>query len=163
MNKILFFIVSVFFSTVLFSKEVYYCSDQATMCIRNIEGVWRADVCNSEKFIFEFNDDHSKLKYKKKVRDKNGRSRKITEHFVCKAVENVSPKRNRQLLSESNGRVTCIDFDGSQLGIPEVVEEVIHFSNNKKRFSMYPMHSHSYLMNGKQADFVTFGTCSKYN
>ena len=162
MQKIFFFIPLIFFSTFLFSKEVYYCSGQATMCIRNIEGVWRADVCNSEKFIFEFNDEHTQLTYKKKVRDKQGRNLKITEHFVCKAVENVSPERDKQLLSESNGRITCVDFDGSQLGIPEVVDEVIHFSKNKKRFSIYPMHSHSFLMNGKQTDFVTFGTCSKY-
>ncbi len=163
MKKVLFFILFGIFSTHLLSKEVYYCSGQATMCIRNIDGVWRADVCNSEKFIFEFNDAHTKLRYKKKVRDKAGKNHLITEQLVCKAVENVPPARNKQLLSESNGRITCIDFDGSQLGIPEVVDEVIHFSNNKKRFSMYPMHSHSYLMNGKQTDFVTFGTCSKYN
>ena len=163
MKKFLFFILLISFYTHLSSKEVYYCSGQATMCVRNIDGVWRADVCNSEKFIFEFNDDYTNLTYNKRVRDKSGKNLKITERLVCKEVESVSSSRNKQLLSESNGRITCIDFDGSQLGIPEVLEEVIHFSKNKKRFSMYPMHSHSYLMNGKQTDFVTFGTCSKYN
>ena len=163
MKKFLFFILLISFYTHLSSKEVYYCSGQAKMCIRNIDGVWRADVCNSEKFIFEFNDDYTNLTYNKRVRDKSGKNLKITERLVCKEVESVSSSRNKQLLSESNGRITCIDFDGSQLGIHEVLEEVIDFSKSKKRFSMYPMHSHSYLMNGKQTDFVTFGTCSKYN
>ena len=90
---------------------------------------------HSEKFIFEFNDDYTNLTYNKRVRDKSGKNLKITERLVCKEVESVSSSRNKQLLSESNGRITCIDFDGSQLGIPEVLEEVIHFSKNKKRSS----------------------------
>ena len=44
------------------------------------------------------------------------------------------------------------------LGIASLLR---HFSSNKDRFSIYPMHSNSYLMNGTQTDFVTFGTCSQ--
>ena len=61
------------------------------------------DVCNSEKFIFEFNDDYTNLTYNKRVRDKSGKNLKITERLVCKEVESVSSSRNKQLLSESNG------------------------------------------------------------
>ncbi|OUT99357.1 MAG: hypothetical protein CBC01_01530 [Betaproteobacteria bacterium TMED41] len=162
MKKILLFLpLSIFCSQVL-SENVFYCSGQATMCVRKINNIWRADVCNSEKFIFTFNDDFSELTYKKRVLVKNGGERKIIETLKCKEVEPVSPARNRELFSASNGRITCIDFDGSQLGVPEILEEVIHFSSNKDRFSIYPMHSHSFLMNGPQADFVTFGTCSNY-
>jgi hypothetical protein len=157
----LLFIFLTCFSSHLLSEEIYYCSGQATMCVRNINGIWRADICDSGKYIFEFSDDFTSLTYKKRVRDKKGKNHKITEHLKCKIVDDVSPKRNRQLLSQSNGRITCIDFDGSQLGIPEVLDEVIHFSSNKDRFSIYPMHSNSYLMNGTQTDFVTFGTCSQ--
>ena len=98
MKKFFVLIQLVFFSSHLFGKEVYYCSGQATMCVRNIKGIWRADVCNSEKFIFQFNDDHTNLTYKKRVRGKDGKTRNVTERLVCKAVENVSPKRNKQLL-----------------------------------------------------------------
>jgi hypothetical protein len=162
MKKILGFLFLSVFCTQLLSDNVFYCSGQATMCVRKINDVWRADVCNSGKFIFTFNDNFSELTYKKRVRLKSGGESKITEVFKCKKVDPVSPQRNKQLLSASNGRITCIDFDGSQLGIPEVLEEVIHFSSNKERFSIYPMHSHSFLMDGPQADFVTFGTCSTY-
>ena len=157
------FCVLICFSSHVFSEHVYYCSGQATMCVRKNNNIWIADVCDSGKFIFTFNKNYSELKYKKKVRTKTGKDIKITELLKCKKVPNVSTKNNNKFLSTSNGRITCIDFDGSQIGIPEVVEEVIHFSKNKDRFSIYPMHSHSYIMNGSQIDFVTFGTCSKYD
>ncbi|OUW03830.1 MAG: hypothetical protein CBD16_02960 [Betaproteobacteria bacterium TMED156] len=163
MKKIfLLFFLSLSFNNLL-SDNVYYCSGQATMCIRKIDNIWRADVCDSGKFIFTFNEDYSELTYQKKVLGANGKIIKLNELFTCKTVSLVPKKRNEQLLSASNGRITCIDFDGSQLGIPEVIDEIIHFSNNKERFSIYPMHSHSFIMNGNQADFVTFGTCSKYD
>ncbi len=150
----------LFLSTNLLSDNIYYCSGKTTMCIRKIDGLWRADICNSANFIFKFNETFTELTYQKKIRNNEGEENSITERLKCKTVDRVTPEKNKLLLSESNGRLTCIDFDGSQLGIPEVLEEVIHFSSNKDRFSIYPMHSHSYIMNGPQADFVTFGTCS---
>ena len=162
MLKILTLFLLSIFSTQLLCENIYYCAGQATMCVRNIGGVWRADICDSGKFVFTFNDDFSELTYQKNVRDKNGTDRKISESLKCKSVDEVTPQRNKELLSASNGRTTCVDFDGSQLGVPEVLEEVIHFSSNKDRFSIYPMHSHSFIMNGVQTDFVTYGSCSTF-
>ncbi len=163
MKKALTFVFILFFYTQVMSENVYHCSGQATMCVRKINNVWIADICDSSKFIFRFNDSFTELTYKKKVRDNNGNMHNITERLKCRMVDSVSSKRNKELLSASNGRTTCIDFDGSQLGIPEVLDEVIHFSKNNERFSIYPMHSHSFLMDGPQTDFVTFGTCKKFD
>ncbi len=145
----------------VFGENVYFCSGKATMCLRKESNLWRADVCNSDKYVFRFNQQYSELKYQKKIRDKNGKEINLEETLNCRMVENINSEKNNFLLSAINGRITCIDFDGSQLGIPEILEEVIHFSKNIERFSMYPMHSHSFLMNGNQTDFVTYGTCKK--
>ena len=149
------------FSTTIYPQNVFNCKGQATMCVRKVEQAWRADVCDSGNYIFIFNSDYSELKYEKSLGKVNGVEKKVTELFKCKIVGNVSDERNKQLLGASNGRLTCIDFDGSQLGIPEVIEEVIHMSSKKDRFSIYPMHSHSFLMDGSFADTATFGTCTK--
>jgi len=131
------------------------------MCVRKVNGVWRADVCDSRNYLFIFNSDYSELRYDKFVGRKNGIDQKVTESLKCKTVDRVSRTKNKQLFSASNGRLSCIDFDGRQLGIPEVIEEVIHLSSNKERFAIYPMHSHSYLMNGPGIDTATFGKCTK--
>ena len=161
MKVIGFGLAFIIFSTEICANNVHSCQGQATMCIRKADGVWRADICNSRDYIFVFNADYSELKYDKLIGNQNGVEKKVTEFFKCKTVADVSDERNQKLLSASNGRLTCIDFDGSQLGIPEIIEEVIHISSNKDRFSIYPMHSHSFLMNGSSADTVTFGTCTK--
>ena len=161
MQAILFILFITVFSTEIFAKNVYSCEGQATMCVRKVEGLWRADVCDSGNYIFVFNSDYSELKYDKLIGRRNGVEKKVTEFLKCKTVMNVSKKRNRELLGSSNGRLTCIDFDGSQLGIPEVIEEVVHISSNKDRFAIYPMHSHAYLMNGPSAETATFGKCTK--
>lgn len=161
MTKILFFFFLFLLSANVLSENVYFCSGKATMCLRKENNLWRADICNSNKYIFRFNQQYSKLTYQKKIRDINGKDKNLDEVLNCRMVDNVSKKRNKFLFSASNGRITCIDFDGTQLGIPEVLEEVIHFSKNIERFALYPMHSHSYLMNGNQTDFVTYGTCKK--
>ncbi len=161
MTRFLIFFSLLSLSLQVYGENVYFCSGKATMCLRKENGLWRADVCNSNKYIFRFNEEFSELKYQKKIRDRNGKERNLQEELSCRMVEKVSPKKNNFLLSASNGRITCIDFDGSQLGIPEVLEEVIHFSKNIERFALYPMHSHSFLMNGKQTDFVTYGICKK--
>lgn len=161
MKKIVLTFVLIFFSSQLFSKNVYSCSGQATMCVRKVDNVWRADVCDSSSYLFIFNDNHSELKYEKLIGRKNGVDQKVTEVLKCKTVSKVSQSRNKRLLGASNGRITCIDFDGRQLGIPEIVEEVINFSHDKERFVVYPMHSHSFLMNGDSPDTATYGTCSK--
>ena len=160
--KVILFILSIaVFSAEISAKNVYSCEGKATMCVRKTEGLWRADVCNSGNYIFVFNSDYSELRYDKLIGRRNGVEKKVTEFLKCKTVRNVSKKRNQQLLGASNGRLTCIDFDGSQLGLPEVVEEVIHISSNKDRFAIYPMHSHSFLMNGPSADTATFGKCTR--
>ena len=161
MRAIVFVLFVTFFSAQSYSKNVYSCEGQATMCVRKTEGLWRADVCNSSNYIFVFNADYSELQYDKVIGKRNGVEQKVTEFLKCKTVANVSEKRNQQLLGSSNGRLTCIDFDGSQLGIPEIIEEIIHISSNKDRFSIYPMHSHAFLMDGPSADTVTFGKCTR--
>ena len=161
MKALLFTLSITVFSTESYAKNVYSCEGQATMCVRKTEGLWRADVCDSGNYIFVFNSDYSELQYDKLISRRNGVEKKVTEFLKCKTVANVSEKRNQQLLGSSNGRLTCIDFDGSQLGIPEVIEEVIHISSDKERFAIYPMHSHSFLMNGPSADTATFGKCTK--
>ena len=161
LRSALFLLLFILLSTSLHSENVYSCEGQATMCVRKVDGLWRADVCNSSNYLFIFNSDYSELKYDKLVGVSNGVEKKVTEFLKCRVVDEVSAERNKRLLAASNGRLTCIDFDGSQLGIPEVVEEVIHMSSKKDRFSIYPMHSHSFLMNGSSADTATFGTCRK--
>ena len=161
MKVFLLVIIFAFFLPKGFSKNVYSCEGQATMCVRKVDGLWRADICDSGNYIFVFNSDYSELQYDKVIGRRNGVEKKVTEFLKCKSVRNVSRERNQQLLGASNGRLTCIDFDGSQLGIPEVIEEVIHISSNKDRFAIYPMHSHGFLMNGPSADTATFGICTK--
>ena len=160
MKVILFILFITVFSTEIFAKNVYSCEGQATMCVRKAEGLWRADICDSGNYIFVFNSDYSELQYDKLIGRRNGVEKKVTEFLKCKTVTNVSKKRNSELLGSSNGRLTCIDFDGSQLGIPEVIEEVVHISSNKDRFAIYPKNSHAFLMNGLSADTATFGKCT---
>ena len=161
MNIIRYTLLLVLFSVHAHAKNVYSCKGEATMCVLKAGEIWRADVCDSGNYIFVFNSDYSELKYDKLIGNVNGVEKKVTEFFKCKTVDDVSKERNQQLLAASNGRLTCVDFDGSQLGIPEVIEEVIHISSNKDRFSIYPMHSHSFIMDGSSADTATFGTCTK--
>ena len=160
MKVISFILFITVLSTDIFAKNVYSCEGQATMCVQIVEGLWRTDICDSGNYIFVFNSDYSELQYDKLIGRKKGVEKKVTEFLKCKTVTNVSKKRNSEFLGSSNGRLTRIDFDGSQSGIPEVIEEVVHISSNKDRFAIYPTHSHAFLMNGPSADTATFGKCT---
>ena len=94
MKVILFILCITVFSTEMFAKNVYSCEGQATMCVRKVEGLWRADVCDSGNYIFVFNSDYSELQYDKSWYEKWGR-KKVTEFLKCKSVTNVSKKETK--------------------------------------------------------------------
>ena len=73
---------------------------------------------------------------------RNGVRKKKTEFLNAKPLQ-MCKKRNQQLLGSSNGRLNVL-ISRSQLGIPEVIEEVVHISSNKDRFAIYPMHGHAF-------------------
>ena len=97
MKVILFILFITVFSSEISAKHVYSCEGHATMCIRKVEGLWRADVCDSGNYIFVFNTDYSELQYDKLIGRRNGVEKKVTEFLKCKTVTNVSKKRNQEL------------------------------------------------------------------